>query len=432
MEQKLILGVARRDITPKVGCQLYGYRPNVFSEKVNDNLTATAFVFQYGNVKSAVVSITLCALGTDLADSVREKISKTCGIPYDCIMLCATHTHSGPNTSGNAGWGDRDNDYCDNILVPRLLEAVEEACGRLVYVKVGSAFGNSYVGVNRREFTENNEITLGQCEWAPFNPKMTVISFRDAENKPVANIIHYGCHGTGAGVNHEISRDWPGVMTDRLEAESGALTAFINGPEGDVGPRLTNGRTTGLHDIKYAMEIGAVAGYDAVNIYKQITHFCDVPMQCVSNVLRLKLAPRVPLDVAKEQLEIFAKEIFNLGAKKRHYYERVISSYESGYEEKEYIEFPQTAIKLGDIAIVGFGFELFSEIGMRINKMSSIGSVLSTALTNGSTGYFPTEDQLCRGGYEIDSFLTTNLQPYAKDADFNLICETLKTLEKLN
>ena len=44
MDKKLYLGVARKDITPEIGCNLYGYQPDVYSESIHDNLTVTAYV----------------------------------------------------------------------------------------------------------------------------------------------------------------------------------------------------------------------------------------------------------------------------------------------------------------------------------------------------------------------------------------------------
>ena len=41
-----------------------------------------------------------------------------------------------------------------------------------------------------------------------FDPTMTVIRFV-SEDGPVANIIHYGAHATSAGLNYEVTRDWP-------------------------------------------------------------------------------------------------------------------------------------------------------------------------------------------------------------------------------
>ena len=153
---------------------------------------------------------------------------------------------------------------------------------------------------------------------------------------------------------------------------------------------------------------------------------------CSARNLEMKLAERLPEDYVKQKLEELKDiERRNHFGQEVDYYERVAKSYEEGYTEKDFTEIPQVAIRIGDVAFVGFPYELFSEIGMRINKMSSIGSVLSLACTNGSKGYFPTESQLPLGGYEVKMFKTKNIQPFAPFADFNLITETLKNLEQL-
>ena len=72
--------------------------------------------------------------------------------------------------------------------------------------------------------------------------------------------------------------------------------------------------------------------------------------------------------------------------------------------------------------------KLFSEIGMRIDAAVEGLKVLSLSNTNGSEGYFPTQDQLCRGGYEIGMFLRNGIQPFADDADFHIVKETLRNL----
>jgi hypothetical protein len=53
-----------------------------------------------------------------------------------------------------------------------------------------------------------------------------------------------------------------GLMIDRVEGETGLLTAYWNGSEGDVGPRLDNGSTAGT--IADTEKLGAVAGEDAL------------------------------------------------------------------------------------------------------------------------------------------------------------------------
>ena len=147
--------------------------------------------------------------------------------------------------------------------------------------------------------------------------------------------------------------------------------------------------------------------------------------------LEIPLAPRIPRAVAEAELEKYRGFTVNLKGRKKNYYEKIIASYEEGYEDKATAEIQQTIIRIGEVAIVAFPYELFSEIGLRIAKSSPIPYTLSLSNTNETGGYFVTEDQICRGGYEIDMFKTGQLQPYADNADWHLILQTLKNLEKL-
>ena len=116
MEQ-LKLGVGRAIITPEVGCQLYGYGPSNFSNGVSDDLNATVFLFNQDGISALVITLDVCVLNEDLADDIRDRIEKEFNIPAKHIMLCASHTHTGPNLSGGVGWGDIDTNYVENIFI---------------------------------------------------------------------------------------------------------------------------------------------------------------------------------------------------------------------------------------------------------------------------------------------------------------------------
>ncbi len=250
----LQLGVAREVITPAVGGCLYGYEPDVFSEAVADDLTATAFYFRQGNVQALMVNLTVCEINTTLCDRIRLMIEQQFSIPAGCCMLCATHTHSAPNVAGGIGWGDLDMPYIEGVFIPAVLQATARATANSCPVTMAVACGDSAVGVNRRELNGENRIVFGQNPWGVCDRRMTVISFADENGCTVANMIHYGAHGTAAGMNHEISRDWSGVMVDALETYSGGMTAFFNGTVGDSGPRISNGQTVG--NMSYVRELG--------------------------------------------------------------------------------------------------------------------------------------------------------------------------------
>ena len=422
----LKLGIGRRIITPAVGGHLYGYDPILCSKSKHDDLTATAFVLSDGENECVLISATVCLINTKLSDEIREAVEKDTGIKRENVILSATHTHSGPNVSGETGWGDIDREYCDSIFIPKIREAVKEASDNRRTVTVGMARGNSNVGINRRELDSENRVCLGQCLWGSYNPKMSVISFRDEKGETVGNIIHYGAHGTAAGYCDEISRDWPGIMTDTLESMTGGITAFFNGPEGDVGPRLSNGQTTG--NMTYVHELGNKAAEDAVRIYRSIKGFKPLPLHCREGKLSIPLMKRIPLEKAESELKKYESKTVNIGGQKAQYYRSVIESYKNGFEDREFLEVKQNVVKLGDTVIVTFPYELFSEIGMRAEKMSEYDDVLSFAMTNGAFGYFVTEDQIMRGGYEVDMYLTSKLQPYAEHADWYMAKETARNI----
>ena len=430
MEQKLLLGVSRRNITPPIGTPLAGYAPDWLSESVNDDLTATAFCFEQDGKRALLVSLTLLSIATKIAGEIREEIEKKFGIPKEAVILHTIHNHSGPNTNISHGWGDTNTEYIETILTPAIHAATEEAIANMKSVSMAITQGESLIGVNRRERMADNSIGLGQNPWGCFDPQMTVISFADAQGNPVGNLIHYGCHGTAAGKNREISRDWAGVMIDTLEAQSGAITAFLNGPEGDVGPRLTNGKTTGLQNIGFAMRLGAVAGQDAVRIYNQPKYRAVPKMTVVSGQTMVPLLPRISLEAAKEKYEEFRGHTINIRGRSERHYRMLIESYDNGYEEVDGYPQEQTILRLGDLAIVTTPYELFSELGLRVKKHSPGPYTLVLSNTNGSESYFASESEMCRGGYEINMYVTKYLQPPVPNADWHFVMQTLENLKK--
>lgn len=429
MSDKLYAGIARQDITPKIGARLYGYLPDIYSESINDHLTLTAFVFKQKERKVLMISISACLLKTELANELRNEISANYGIDYNNIIISTTHTHTGPCIAEIKGWGDVDMEYYNGILKPALFKSVYNADKNLQPVKVSVSSGKSKVGINRRELKLNNTIKLGQCRWGTYNPEMTVLSFKNEKNEIIGNIIHYGCHGTAAGKIKVISRDWMGVMTDALEKETGAITAFFNGPEGDVGPRLSNGGTVG-NEIKYVHELGEIAAGDAISIFKKHGIYEDVNLLVKTNEFQLPLKPRIPYDEAVKGIKNFNGNKANINFKIYEHNKTIKESYDNDYEERDFKKIEQTIIKIGEVVFVSFPYELFSEIGMRINDAIKGLRVLSLSNANGSEGYFPTQDQICRGGYEIEMFQHSDVQCFTDDADFHIVEETLRNLEE--
>ncbi len=427
MNERFLAGAARAVISPPVGTCLYGYRPNWESTSLHDDLTLTAAAFRQGNLSALLVTVEVGDIDTGLCNEMRRALEQATGIPETHILLSATHTHSAPNVSGVDGWGDIDRPYYENILLPAAIQAGKEAVGDLREARIAVGTAHSDVGVNRREIRPDGSIALGQNPFGCYDPEMTVVTLRGTDGRGILNLIHYGCHGTASGCNREITRDWSGVMIDRVEKETGTLTAYWNGAQGDVGPRLTNGQTTG--SLAYALELGSIAAADAMRAYRSQGGFHDGALACFADEVRLPYAPTPSLQKVRETLASIRnpETLINLQKLTYKHYKDLCALLESGVtDHPTHFAFPFCAVSLGDVLFVPTPYEIFSEITLRLRAYLPWPHTLCLSNTNGYECYFPSQDQLCRGGYEVDCFRTGSLYNLTDDADQQYINEVCR------
>lgn len=433
----LYAGAGRADITPAVGGLLYGYNDDTYSNACHDRLEIKALALaNEGGQPVVMLSLSVGDFGTGACTETRNAIARETALPIDRILASATHTHSAPNVSGVAGWGDVDRPYLEEILIPGAVQAAKDAIASLVPAEFAVAAGLSEVGVNRRELQENGSITLGQNPFGIQDKTMTVIRFRHKETKRgIFQLVHYGCHGTAAGNNHEITRDWIGIMTDRLEAETGICTGFWNGCVGDIGPRLSNGKTVG--DIRHVEELGGVAAMDAVRIARPLDRACyeASPLHVHTEDIALPCRPIPP----KEEIYAYTAahprdgHYVNIDGMINAYMYAVYDLYEAGNSVPSAKNLRVSVITLGDsVAFCPVPYELFSEIGLRLRRHAPIRHALALSLTNGFEAYLPTKDAISRGGYEVDCFRYGSVSALADDTDTVLLGHFLRILRTQN
>ena len=433
---KLKAGIAREIITPKLGGLLAGYGSDKPSTEVHDDLTVTALTLEYGQTKTVLLSATVCLIDDDLCAKIRKQCGDAAGVPASNVIIAATHTHSGPLTSGGGDAGKEEArnevaDYCNEILIPQCVAAVKASAAEMKPVTVGVAKTESKVGINRRQILPNGRVILGQNPWGAYDPEMTVISFKGEDGKPIANIVHCTAHCTAIGNTTVISRDWAGVVIDRLEKESGAVTMFFNGMQGDVAPRMANGGSTG--DMKHALEVGAVAALDAVRAYKDIRVFREETLSLTTGEIRLPDAPIMPLeDAEKELAKIEAAPPGRWGTGNKSLLTKVVELHAKGETGESYFTYDQTLVRIGPVVLVPVPFEASSEISLRLRAYSKYGHTLALGCTNGSNSYLPSQDQICRGGYEVERWTWARPRRLADNADMYLINQNVQLMEKFN
>ena len=84
-----------------------------------------------------------------------------------------------------------------------------------------------------------------------------------------------------------------------------------------------------------------------------------------------------------------------------------------------------TTARIGDVAFIGLGCELLTEVGMAIKAVSPYPNTFIITHCNGSAGYLPPKHLYEEGGYEIES------SRFAPEAAEILVKEAQKMLEAL-
>ena len=429
-------GFGRTDVTPEMGVRLGGYgvekRP---AEEIFDNLHSTAMVLEQNKLKTVVINLDWICIEEYLVEKIRSDINKRTGITKEHISVCTIHSHSVPNTLNFWGWGTCEDEYVDSVL-PEISRSVDLALEDLQEVEIGIATTESLVGVNRRSVNEDCSTCFRGDPNGSFDPTMTVMHFKN-KNGNSGFIVHYGAHGTAMGINRLVSRDWSGVMKDRIESQFNAPVLFLNGAIGDVGPRTNqytgNGFSAGTGDgIESVREVGYRAATDALRALISIKEWRnDLKLNILVEDIFIPYAPLEPLENAEADKKKWEERKDEFGTPMCEYMHAcsVIEAHEKAPLRGR--NFTQTITQIGPVAIVPMPGEMFSGISLRIRQQSPFQYTLCSSVSNGSLCYFPTREARHRGGYETWVGKATGPYLLADNIDDALVNENIRLLNKI-
>lgn len=429
-------GFGRTDVTPELGVRLGGYgvkeRP---AEEIFDNLHSTAMVLEQDNLKTVVINLDWICIEEDVVERIRSDINKRTGITKEHISVCTIHSHSAPNTMDIWGWGASEDEYINSVL-PEISRSVDLALENLQETEIGIATTKSLVGVNRRGIRDDNSLYNRGDTNGSFDPTMTVMYFKN-KNGNSGFLVHYGAHGTAMGINRLVSRDWSGIMKDRIESQFNAPVLFLNGAIGDVGPRtnklLGDGFSAGTGDgIESVREVGYRAATDALRALISIKEWrSDLKLNVLVEDIFIPYAPLEPLGEAEAVKTKWEARKDEFGTPMSEYMHAcsVIEAHQNAQLKGR--SFTQTITQIGPVAIVPMPGEPFSKISLRIRQQSPFQYTLCCSVSNGTMAYFPTREARHRGGYE--TYVGKALGPYlfADNIDDVLVEEHTRLLKKI-
>jgi len=429
-ETMLRAGFARRDVTPPLGTPLGGYPvEDRRAESIRDPLHASVIVLEQNGLKVALVSLDWIIIEAEEVEAIRQGVETETSIPAANVTVATIQSHSAPRTLSAAGWGDKIVEYVQPTL-PIIIAAVVDADKQLQPVTVGIGTTQSDVGVNRRQIRDDHSVALGVNPWGPYDPVMTVLRFQ-GQTGPLATVVHYGAHPTVLnGKSTAVSRDWPGVMIDRMEERTGAPVLFINGAVGDVAPRTNFMSAVGDGEVAL-MEAGTRASTDALRAYHAIKEFRQLELAAITQPIFMPYRTLPDLQTAQQALIAAEpnKDRWGQGMCDYRHWQAVVKAYDG--EIATGTHFPQTITRLGPVTLVPFPGEPFAELILRLRMASPFQHTLCASTTNGSFGYFVTRESLHRGGYEVWVARAYGAYILAENIDDVLIDENLRLLRQL-
>ncbi len=433
---ELVVGVARRNITPPVGASMAGYAGRDHgAEGVHDELWVRALFLCDGENCAALLSRDLLSTRNEEMDLLAEVFERRLGLERDEIFIANTHTHSGPAT-------DYDADAANRSYVETLAEicagAVAEARAKARPATLSVAQRPVQCGVNRRELRDG-AMVLGVNPEGPCDRTVDVLSFAEAgSGERMATIFRHGVHGVVmGGQNYLISGDAPGAAEAFVEANIPGAAGFLAGASGDINAYHHGGSFDDVAMLGRRLGAAAVqatteAGEARSNLrLATVRHEFELPVAQIGDEADL----RAEVDELEDALEkIEAGEgpdgLGRWDCERR--LKHVRAQLEAIEADEQVTGLPTFAqvLALGDVALVGWPGEVFCEIAQQVREQSPFVTTLDVTHVGGSIGYVPVASAYEDGGYEIRARAHHRGLGILPEAEVVMVRETLAALAK--
>ena len=446
-------GAARRVINPLLGTGKAGLR--LFGspiQAIESDLTATVLVLADGETKVAVVATDLCVVSMAEGGRLRTAVAEALGIPVTHVLLNLSHNHSSPALPEFMAMTDTPEDIpfrtrYEADLRRWLAEAAVEADGLLQPARIGCGWGESSIGVYRRESRDGRDV-LGEVPDHPIDSSVGVIRVDDLDGNPISTLFRYSAHPVTVGSRSQVaSSDYPGPAREVIEQSLGGLALFLQGCGGNVNPRVGIGYEVDCRDTKN--RVGLALGGEALRVAAGIRTNTKAgerrPLGNVPNILFTPWEPVdgdtcthlaaletvVPLDYdelpslekAQAILEHWQRTAeerrsgdaldweIRAAQKYEHWARNLVTAVEDGRPTHE---LRLQAIRVNDIVLSALNMEVFFETGLDIRARSPHPDTFVLGYTNGLFGYLPRGEDYPDGGWRVDgSYALPDLLPQA-------------------
>jgi hypothetical protein len=388
----LLAGLARAVITPPRGSYLIGYADRYLgASRVHDDLTATALALDDGSTRLTLVALDMLCLHEDVVARIRERC------PGEVLIACS-HTHAGPIAFADRRSSRRRRRLIDGI-VRKVVDAVGEAGRSLAPAELRFAVGEASIAVNRRERRADGTIEIGVNPEGVVDPELSVLQLLDTGGELRATLVNYACHGTTLSPkNRQISAEWPGAMRRVVQAATGAACLFLQGATANLNPK----HDWGGQELAAMERLGREVGRAVLECCERgLAPIAATPLASARQEIALPVIERPGESYRETAAKILKVPSFVVDPFLRYAYPWR-PRLRPGPDGRPEFPMEVQVLRIGDLALVAFAAETFTEIGRAIKLGSPAPHTLFVGYGNGCVGYLPTAEALGEGGYEVE------------------------------
>jgi len=440
---ELRAGAAKVDVTPLVLPVIRnGGFVEATADKVVDPLHARCLVLDDRVTRLAIVVVDSCMLPRDLCDEAKRAASKKTGIPFNRILISATHCHSAPSSMSHC-LGSRVDPRYRAFLPGKIVEAIVAANAKLQPAKAawGRVDAGEFTACRRWSFLKGNELVdpfgdktvranmhpghgnknaVGPT--GPIDPWLSFLSVQTADGKPLSVLANFSMHYFGG--HPGVSADYAGLFSESLAkrlAPGDELFVGImsQGTSGDAwwgDYRRAKRRTWSMQEYT-----GQLVELVAKRLAK-LDYSADVPLGFAES--RPELYRRTP-DAAR--LKWARGTIAKMNGKRPGNKPEVYAEQAVWIHENPTEEVPLQAIRIGGLGITAIPCEVYALTGLKLKSASPLPLTFNITLANGASGYIPPPEQHALGGYTTWPARTAGLEV---NAEPRIVEETTRLLEQ--
>ncbi len=336
------------------------------------------------------------------AEPLRKAIMDEFKLKPSELFLTAIHTHAGPSLTIDKKKGHPNNlEYTEN-LKSQLIKVIRSAFDNIGEVRTGIGVGYSPVGANRRQLKISKDgasaIHLGRNPYGPTDKEVLVMKVAKPDGTVLSVLFDYATHATClGGRNLTISGDVLGLAEQFVEKilGKGIIAPAFAGASGNIDPwfRVLPSFNTEPGWVPEPVLLGTMLGEEVVHVFRGIN----------------KVSPGGKINTSFTTLELPGKPKGEAKAKK----------------DSPPAALNISAARVGEVAFVGIGCEVLTEIGMAIKAASPYKHTFVITHCNGAAGYLVPENLYIEGGYEVRS------SPFGPKAADMVVKEAVRMLHRL-